>query len=52
VSVGGKTQFACVDGPEFDGHQVNFDELMQRLEAYKAEETAAYDHYKGQCLED
>jgi ferredoxin--NADP+ reductase len=52
VSVGGKTQFACVDGPEFDGHQVNFDELMQRLEAYKAEEAVAHDKYKGECLAD
>ena len=52
VSVGGKTQFACVDGPEFDGHQVNFDELMQRLEAYKAEEAVAHDQYKGECLAD
>ena len=34
VSVGGKTQFACVDGPEFDGHQVDFDELADRLAAY------------------
>jgi ferredoxin--NADP+ reductase len=33
VSVGGETKFACVDGPEFDGHQVNFDELMLRLQA-------------------
>jgi ferredoxin--NADP+ reductase len=52
VSVGGKTQFACVDGPEFDGHQVNFDELMQRLEAYKAEEAVAHDKYKGECQAD
>jgi len=52
VSVGGKTQFACVDGPEFDGHQVNFDELIQRLEAYKAEEAVAHDKYKGECLAD
>ncbi len=35
VSVGGKNQFTCVDGPEFDGHQVDFDGLMQRLSAYK-----------------
>ena len=52
VSVGGKTRFACVDGPEFDGHQVNFDELMQRLEAYKAEEAVAHDKYKGECQAD
>jgi 2-polyprenylphenol hydroxylase and related flavodoxin oxidoreductases len=35
VSVGGKTKFVCVDGPEFDGHQVDFDEMIQRLKAYK-----------------
>jgi ferredoxin/flavodoxin---NADP+ reductase len=49
VSVGGKTQFACVDGPEFDGHEVDFEELMQRLQAYTAEETAAYDKCEGKC---
>jgi ferredoxin--NADP+ reductase len=38
VSVGGKTRFACVDGPEFDGHQVDFDELMRRLQAYCEDE--------------
>ena len=45
VSVGGETKFACVDGPEFDGHQVNFDELMLRLQAYCEEETACYEDY-------
>jgi len=49
VSVGGKTQFACVDGPEFDGHEVDFEELTQRLQAYTAEEAAAYGKYKGEC---
>ena len=49
VSVGGKTQFACVDGPEFDGHEVDFEELTQRLQAYTAEETVAYDKYQGEC---
>jgi ferredoxin--NADP+ reductase len=49
VSVGGKTQFACVDGPEFDGHEVDFEELTQRLQAYTAEEADAYDKYKGEC---
>jgi len=34
VSIGGKTKFACVDGPEFDGHAVDYDELMLRLQAY------------------
>jgi ferredoxin--NADP+ reductase len=49
VSVGGKTQFACVDGPEFDGHEVDFEELTQRLQAYTAEETVAYGKYQGEC---
>jgi NAD(P)H-flavin reductase len=35
VTVGGKTQFVCVDGPEFDAHQVDFDEMIMRLNAYK-----------------
>jgi ferredoxin/flavodoxin---NADP+ reductase len=45
VSVGGKTRFACVDGPEFDGHQVDFDELMLRLQAYCEEEKRCYEDY-------
>ena len=39
VTVGGKTKFVCVDGPEFDGHQVDFDGMMQRLGSFRAEET-------------
>jgi len=35
VTVGGKTKFVCVDGPEFDAHEVNFDEMLMRLGAYK-----------------
>ncbi|NCQ35418.1 sulfide/dihydroorotate dehydrogenase-like FAD/NAD-binding protein, partial [bacterium] len=38
VTVGGQTRFACVEGPEFDGHQVDFDELITRLSYYKPEE--------------
>ncbi len=38
VTVGGEVKFACVDGPEFDGHLVNFDEAMQRQQIYKTEE--------------
>ena len=38
VTVGGKTKFVCVDGPEFDGHQVDFDGMMQRLGSFKAQE--------------
>ena len=40
VTVGGKTKFVCVDGPEFDAHQVDFDEMLMRLNAYKEEEEA------------
>ena len=35
VTVGGKRKFVCVDGPEFDAHQVDFDELLMRLNSYK-----------------
>ncbi|MFZ1983728.1 MAG: sulfide/dihydroorotate dehydrogenase-like FAD/NAD-binding protein [Desulfatitalea sp.] len=45
VSVDGKTKFACVDGPEFDGHKVNFDELSSRLRAYCDEEKHCYEDY-------
>ena len=42
ITVGGTTKFVCVDGPEFDGHQVDFDEMLQRLGAFKGEEGEAY----------
>ena len=42
VTVGGKVKFACVDGPEFDGHQVNFDEAMSRQQIYRTEEGRAF----------
>ena len=45
VTVGGKTRFVCVDGPEFDAHQVDFDEMLSRLTAYKNQEEKAYEHY-------
>lgn len=41
LSVGGEVKFACVDGPEFDGHLVNFDEAMKRQQTYKTEEGQA-----------
>ena len=47
VSVGGKTKFVCVDGPEFDGHQVDFNEMMQRGGAFKAEELEAMAAYQA-----
>jgi ferredoxin--NADP+ reductase len=45
VTVGGKTKFACVDGPEFDGHQVDYDELMLRLQAYCEDEKRCFEDY-------
>ena len=45
VSVGGKTKFVCVDGPEFDGHDVDFDGMMKRLAAYRDQETAAHERW-------
>ncbi|HAR35223.1 MAG TPA: sulfide/dihydroorotate dehydrogenase-like FAD/NAD-binding protein [Desulfobacter sp.] len=50
VSVGGKTKFACVDGPEFDGHQVDFDGLAKRLASYTEVEKQSMDAYnKCKC---
>ena len=55
VTVGGEVKFACVDGPEFDGHLVNFDEAMQRQQIYKTAEGRAYlkekegDTHHGGC---
>lgn len=45
VTVGGKIKFACVDGPEFDGHEVDFDEMMARLGTYKEHEKEALDRF-------
>jgi ferredoxin--NADP+ reductase len=49
VTVGGETKFACVDGPEFDGHLVDFDELAQRLDAYKELESQSFQKYQCEC---
>lgn len=52
VTVGGKTKFVCVDGPEFDAHQVDFDEMENRMKQYKDEEDLARDlfvHKGGGC---
>ena len=46
VEVDGKAKFVCVDGPEFDGHKVNFDLMMKRLNAYKVLEQNALENYK------
>ena len=45
VSVGGETKFVCVDGPEFDGHQVDFDLLMSRQRQYLEQEKISNDLY-------
>jgi ferredoxin/flavodoxin---NADP+ reductase len=53
VSVGGKTRFVCVDGPEFDGHEVNFAELVKRQRAYLDQEQQAskmFLHPEGACI--
>ena len=47
VTVGGKTKFVCVDGPEFDAHQVDWTEMLSRMKSYKAEETEAMEAYKA-----
>ncbi|KPJ60293.1 MAG: ferredoxin-NADP reductase [Planctomycetes bacterium DG_23] len=50
VEVAGETKFTCVDGPEFDGHQVNFDLLIQRLNLYRNQETEAKErHSEASC---
>ena len=44
VSVGGETKFVCVDGPEFDGHLVDWDQMLKRMGAFKPQEAAAREH--------
>ncbi len=46
VEVDGKPKFVCVDGPEFDGHKVNFDLMMKRTNAYRQQEQTAHEQYK------
>ncbi|MBW1856720.1 MAG: sulfide/dihydroorotate dehydrogenase-like FAD/NAD-binding protein [Deltaproteobacteria bacterium] len=50
VSVGGQTKFTCVDGPEFDGHKVDWKELYTRKSAYVERETVAYQSYSHECM--
>ena len=45
VTVAGKTKFVCVDGPEFDAHEIDYDEMMKRLSTYKKEEQLSYESY-------
>ena len=49
VKIGETVKFACVDGPDFDGHQVDFDDLMARLTRYKPTEKAALDVFNESC---
>ena len=49
VSVGGKMKFACVDGPDFDGHEVDFDGLMSRLGRFVEDEKQAMDKWSEEC---
>ncbi|MBR6152801.1 MAG: sulfide/dihydroorotate dehydrogenase-like FAD/NAD-binding protein, partial [Treponema sp.] len=48
VSVGGETKFVCVDGPDFDGHQVDWDNMMMRMKSFKPQETEAFHKCKLQ----
>ena len=48
LTVGGETKFACVDGPDFDGHLVDFDSAMRRGAMYKAQERAAVERREEQ----
>jgi NAD(P)H-flavin reductase len=49
VKVGGRMMFACVDGPDFDGHDVDFDDLMNRLRRFKEEEQLALERWMENC---
>jgi ferredoxin--NADP+ reductase len=49
VSVGGKTLFTCVDGPEFDGHEVDFDLLTKRLRMYDDQEKQSFEKHRCEC---
>ncbi len=52
VTVGDETKFVCVDGPEFDGHLVDFDNMIQRLGAYKTQEREAHDACRLDAMAD
>ncbi len=49
VKVGDQVKFACVDGPEFDAHQIDFNDLMMRLKRYSEDEKAALEHWQAAC---
>ena len=52
VSVGGKTKFVCVDGPDFDAHEVDWDNMMMRMKSFKSQETEAFHRCKLQAEAD
>jgi ferredoxin--NADP+ reductase len=56
VTVKGETKFACVDGPDFDGHEVDFDELVQRQQIYKKDEELSHkitkENYPAHCVKE
>ena len=49
VKIGDQIKFACVDGPDFDGHKVDFDDLMARLGRYRATEISALQTWQENC---
>lgn len=49
VTIGGETKFCCVDGPDFDGHKVDFEELMMRQRIYNNEEKVALEKFEHEC---
>jgi NAD(P)H-flavin reductase len=49
VNIAGKTKFACIDGPEFDAHEVDFDGLAHRLAFYRSEEKTAMERFTAKC---
>jgi hypothetical protein len=49
VKIGDRVKFACVDGPDFDAHLVDFDDLMSRLKRYTEEERAALERWSKDC---
>ena len=52
LTVGGKTKFACVDGPDFDGHEVDFDEAIKRMKTYREDEERSAREYNCRLMED
>ena len=49
IKIGNQVKFACVDGPDFDGHQVDFDDLMTRLRRFTTQEKTAVERWSENC---